>query len=92
MSKGRCIMKAELCPVCSGSGKYNKKQCHGCNSMGWILIPETNKQYVPYLMPYPISPEPTYPWNPNSYSWYPWTWDGTTSATPLTYDEIIVYS
>jgi hypothetical protein len=30
--------KAVKCPVCEGSGKYEKKQCHGCDGKGWITI------------------------------------------------------
>lgn len=44
-------MKAELCPVCLGSGKYKLGTCHGCNGKGWIVIPEDIKlQYKPKMM------------------------------------------
>lgn len=33
-------MKPALCPVCSGSGKYQDKSCHGCESRGWVTVPE----------------------------------------------------
>lgn len=44
---------AEICPVCSGSGKYRRyytigysssgenyteSTCHGCNGKGWVTI------------------------------------------------------
>ena len=47
--------KADLCPVCNGTGKYKKiiepdkntsmglcsyeTTCHGCNGTGWVTIP-----------------------------------------------------
>ena len=30
--------KADLCPVCKGSGKYKKKGCHGCLGKGWVTV------------------------------------------------------
>ena len=64
-------MKAQKCPVCEGSGKYEDVKCHGCEGKGWILIPEEKqeKEYVPYIpyvpyVPY-VPPEPYDPW--------PWT-------------------
>jgi hypothetical protein len=33
-------MKAQLCPVCNGSGKYDNKECHGCYGKGWVTVPE----------------------------------------------------
>jgi DnaJ-class molecular chaperone len=33
-------MKAVLCPVCAGSGKYKEQQCHGCHGRGWVMVPE----------------------------------------------------
>jgi len=64
-------MHAEKCPVCEGSGKYKKKECHGCDGKGWILIPEEKqeKEYVPYpVYPRPYIPEPYIsPWES------PWT-------------------
>lgn len=48
--------RAEICPVCKGSGKYRKyyvtgltadsyteTTCHGCNGIGWITISEIRK-------------------------------------------------
>lgn len=44
--------KAELCPVCNGSGKYittynygttcecgTEITCHGCGGVGWVIVP-----------------------------------------------------
>lgn len=49
-------MKAEICPVCKGIGKYveylnyyintapyTEKTCHGCNGRGWVSVPEEVK-------------------------------------------------
>lgn len=45
-------MKAELCPVCGGSGKYypsglssgtGPKTCHGCNGKGWVEVNADNR-------------------------------------------------
>lgn len=47
-------MKACLCPVCNGSGKYCGKLCHGCSGKGWV---EVREDTIPY------SPEP---WKPYS--------------------------
>jgi len=32
------VTKAVKCPVCEGSGKYKKKECHGCDGKGWVSI------------------------------------------------------
>ena len=34
-------MNVEKCPVCNGSGKYKKKECHGCDGKGWVTIPDS---------------------------------------------------
>ena len=34
------MSKADLCPVCEGSGEYNGKECHGCQGKGWVNILE----------------------------------------------------
>ena len=49
-------MKAEICPVCKGIGKYIEylnystntapdiqRTCHGCDGKGWVLVPEEEK-------------------------------------------------
>lgn len=49
-------MKAEMCPVCKGTGKYveylnyctntapyTEKTCHGCSGKGWVLVPEEER-------------------------------------------------
>ncbi len=33
-------MKAVLCPVCKGSGKYKDERCHGCYGRGWVQVAE----------------------------------------------------
>ena len=33
-------MKAQLCPVCQGSGNYKGASCHGCHGRGWVTVPE----------------------------------------------------
>lgn len=33
-------MKAEKCPVCNGSGQYEKRKCHGCRGYGWVTVPD----------------------------------------------------
>ena len=43
-------MKAEICPVCDGSGIYTYEtegeevdtQCHGCDGRGWVEVSEGN--------------------------------------------------
>lgn len=55
-------MHAELCPVCSGSGKVVKKlhsdssawvgnevECHGCKGAGWIAVPDDPPTKVEWL-------------------------------------------
>lgn len=47
--------KADLCPVCNGSGIYinykysgttikwqSKTTCHGCGGKGWVVVPTIN--------------------------------------------------
>ena len=47
--------KADLCPVCKGSGIYTEfhqevattsyttqRTCHGCGGKGWVVIPTVN--------------------------------------------------
>ena len=48
--------KADLCPVCKGTGEYTeyiecegtifkvstKRTCHGCGGKGWVVIPTVN--------------------------------------------------
>lgn len=60
---------AERCPVCNGSGKYEEKECHGCNGKGWITVEDkSNKEYIPYIPYYPpIYPVP-WPQNPIIYT------------------------
>jgi len=58
-------MKAVLCPVCNGTGKYKERDyhvqdCHGCEGFGWVEVEEYPYDYIPY---YP----PTIYYCPNSY-------------------------
>ena len=59
-------MRAVKCPVCNGSGKYEKKTCHGCNGKGWVEVTEN-------YPPYPWYPDPwksRKPWETGSpYRW-----------------------
>lgn len=49
---------AEICPVCSGSGKYKNMKCHGCDGRGWVKV---GTDY-PHISPYrPYQPEPYQP-------------------------------
>jgi len=50
-------MKAELCPVCKGEGKYKGEKCHGCDGKGWIEVRENN--YPDKEWDYP---DPWQPW------------------------------
>ena len=34
------MSKADLCPVCEGSGEYIGEKCHGCQGKGWVNVPE----------------------------------------------------
>ena len=47
--------KADLCPVCRGTGIYKEyvnygtsgtlsteRTCHGCGGKGWVIIPSSN--------------------------------------------------
>lgn len=62
--------KAELCPVCKGSGIYTKAEigtakehekwsCHGCNGTGWVEVGYDPPHYHPPHWPYyPFTCEP----------------------------------
>jgi len=58
-------MKAQICPICSGEGKYKNKECHGCGGKGWIEVREDYYPIVPYY-PRPYEPYPYYR--------YPYAW------------------
>ena len=73
-------MKAVKCPVCEGSGKYEKKECHGCAGKGWVTVGMDYPIYPIYPQPYDPYPNP-YPYDP--YGWYTTiSWDDHTF--PLT--------
>jgi len=69
ISTGEGVAKAVKCPVCEGSGKYKKKECHGCNGKGWVSIgvghpPDTPLKkelmkcpYNPTNIPCPYDPD-----------------------------------
>lgn len=69
-------MRAVLCPVCKGSGKFKDKECHGCNGKGWVEVRDCQSVY-PYYPP--VNPYP-YPYSP----WYsePYTLDTGTGDPP----------
>ena len=75
---------SEKCPVCGGSGKYEKENCHGCNGRGWIVIGYEPVPYIPQPY-YPINPQPWprrdywYPYSPN-YPYDRWTYTITTDS------------
>ena len=60
-------MKAQLCPVCNGSGYYSKLPgpesnascsvgtCHGCAGKGWVSVPECES-----VVTYRYHPAPYY--------------------------------
>lgn len=52
-------MKAVMCPVCLGKGKYEGNNCHGCSGKGWITIQDEVHQRRPY--PYYPKIYPTAP-------------------------------
>jgi hypothetical protein len=68
-------MKAQLCPVCNGSGKltiegsitdtsiswprYNT--CHGCSGKGWVEVSDEQPYINPIYPVYPCYPL-TLPW------------------------------
>ena len=69
------MSKAELCPVCGGTGKYREKPngystsatsiertCHGCGGKGWV---EVGQYDYPY---YPDYPQPN-PWQQPTITW-----------------------
>ena len=76
-------MKAVICPVCSGTGKYQELVCHGCSGKGWVEVqdfsdyfrvvpqPPTIPPYQPYY-PYPLPNTPWY-YNPGPTCHITWT-------------------
>ncbi len=59
---------SEKCPICSGTGKYEKENCHGCGGRGWIVIRHEPMSYIPQPY-YPINPQP----RPKPNYWHPWS-------------------
>jgi len=74
-------MHAEKCPVCEGTGKYEDRQCHGCDGKGWVQILDSDCAPLPYQ----LYIRPCYqPYSPN-YDPYPgnvWGDDSGTYTTP----------
>jgi len=60
------MRQAVICPVCNGTGKYEGKNCHGCNGKGWIEIGGNDYPHYPHVPDYPPH-YPTYPIYPLSY-------------------------
>jgi len=65
-----CYMShAEKCPVCDGTGKVQDngpsgtsidfKTCHGCGGKGFVVVAD-EKEFVPFLVLYPVYPQPNY--------------------------------
>lgn len=50
-------MKAQLCPVCRGSGKFQKAPCHGCRAKGWVQVPEDRPMVWPIFRLRPYRPK-----------------------------------
>lgn len=48
-------MRAQGCPVCNKSGKYEGKTCHGCNGKGWVQVPE-DRPVMPFSLHHPKPP------------------------------------
>ena len=46
---------SDICPVCESSGKYKRKECHGCDGKGWITV-GTDCTPIPYIYPQPYYP------------------------------------
>lgn len=43
----------EICPICKGRGKQNKRKCYGCKGMGWVMREEHHWEDCPvYTKPY----------------------------------------
>lgn len=57
-------MKAQLCPVCKGTGDYRGGKCHGCQGKGWVEVHEGDNDYPcgPQYPWYPLYPYPYEPW------------------------------
>ena len=65
-------MKAVICPVCNGSGKYGApeilRDCHGCGGKGWVEVQDSYPYvpYVPHPCPCPCPQTPYTPYVPGS--------------------------
>jgi len=56
-------MKAQVCPVCNGSGKYfvpltassqavgSQVTCHGCEGKGWVEVSGDEPRVIRYYYP-----------------------------------------
>ena len=59
-------MRAVVCPVCKGDGKYKGDRCHGCNGKGWVQVLEDRPVMRPFLDP---PREPYKPGRPPAHSY-----------------------
>lgn len=60
------MKRAELCPVCFGSGKWKSNKCHGCEGKGWVEVGRDMNLPIPpwpipHSRPYPNPYDPPYP-------------------------------
>ena len=78
-------MKAELCPVCKGEGKYKGEKCHGCDGKGWVEVRENN--YPDKELGYP---DPWQPWwqrtSRTPYDWWQPTFTTSTDTGEIKYN------
>jgi len=86
------MTKAELCPVCNGSGKLSvvpqyestannryDVTCHGCNGKGWVEVSDgCCCPPYPYYPYYPWYPYYTYPLGDDNWDSIEWTGDTIT--------------
>jgi hypothetical protein len=70
---------AEICIICTGTGKVDAKTCHGCGGKGWIeLLGSPIPQFPPIQ---PLIPKPKEEWKPH----YPYFF-----REPIRFDCIMV--
>lgn len=57
------MMKAELCPVCRGSGDYRGRKCHGCEGKGWVVLSMPEDVFEYRFVPCRCHPAPIFTWD-----------------------------